>query len=119
MSREQWLKFLDLFSRSHEGWIASVEVSGPDGHKAIEVDQRPFSGISLDEKRPHNDRIDVAFGSDDNGNHVLHEVPKVTRLALVSEGSDDLMLQSADGTITILRLLQQRTYTQPRGGKAA
>ena len=41
----KWMSFLDSFSRQHEGWLASIEVSTPGG-KLTEVVDRRLRGVS-------------------------------------------------------------------------
>ena len=41
------MSFLDGFSRQHEGWLASIEVSTPGG-KLTEVVNRRLRGVSID-----------------------------------------------------------------------
>ena len=45
--REQWLSFLDSFSRQHMHWMATIEATTPEGTVAI-VEERSFQGISVD-----------------------------------------------------------------------
>lgn len=59
--REQWVRFFDDFSRSHEGWIVDLEVVGSDIGDQEEASGLPLVGISADLKAREN-RIEIIAG---------------------------------------------------------
>ena len=59
--REEWIGFLNDFSKKHEGWIVVLEVLGPDIGDQEETDDLPLVGISADVKDGEN-RILITTG---------------------------------------------------------
>ena len=48
---KRWRSFFKAFSRSHEGWLATLEVFEPSSGTEVVVVNRPLEGISLDGTR--------------------------------------------------------------------
>ena len=102
--REQWVTFLDSFSRQHEGWLVNVEVvtDGLGVHK--EMRDKRLIGVSADLKSRGSNAISVIAGdrSDDHLNHIINGA---TRIALeeTEEGAHKgLRIDAADGETTLL-----------------
>lgn len=99
----KWMSFLDGFSRQHEGWLASIEVSLPSG-KLTEVVDRGLRGVSID----HSDgkrRLYVAVGDapDECLTHVV-DTPTQIRFKRTRTGAHrGLDIVSADGSTTRVR----------------
>jgi hypothetical protein len=106
IAKSEWESFFNDFSKSHEGWIATVEVTGAQGEPEVEVKERPFSGASYDEPGTGETRIFVALADDDPSAHIEHSVINPSRVA-VSEGGDEIRIESADGSVTLVRLVRE------------
>jgi hypothetical protein len=102
--RSEWNSFLDSFSRRHEGWLATLEVMGPDIGAQREARDLPLEGITAttdDESRA----IAISLGKSPE-EHVTHAVTKPTRVWLeeTPEGAAAaLEIESADDVKTLLR----------------
>ena len=73
---EEWIAFLDSFSRQHEGWLASVSVTR--GSETLsEVKDCQVKGISADHV-DERDRIYISIGR--NGEHLTHPVTNPMRV---------------------------------------
>jgi hypothetical protein len=102
--KNEWLNFFDIFSRQHEGWLATLEIAGSDVGDQIEAQQYWFSGISFDPKGTGRDSIDIELGADPN-RHVNHLVARPASVALMLSDAgahEGLNIESEDGTKTIL-----------------
>ena len=102
--REQWVTFLDSFSRQHEGWLVNVEVvtNGLGVHK--EIREKRLIGVSADLKSRDSNAISVIAG-DRSDDHVNHIINGATRIALeeTEEGAHKgLRIDAADGETTLL-----------------
>lgn len=101
--REQWITFLNDFSKQHENWIITVEVIGSDIGDQEEVSGLPLVGISADLKAGEN-RIEIIAGGRpdahvtriiNNPSRVWHKQPK----GVADEAID---VESDDGTKTLV-----------------
>jgi|SRR5215813_5155012 len=101
--RERWIKFLDEFSKEHQGWIATVEVIGPDIGDQEEAAGLPLVGMSADLKDREN-RIEVTVGGRPDA-HLTHTIdnPQTVELKPAEEaGHEAIEVKSDDGTITLV-----------------
>ena len=107
--RDEWCTELDAFSRQHEGWIVSVEVSGSDGKRQTEAHDVPLIGVSCD--APATDRVDIMVGTHPQ-NHVTHVVEPVdVALETTDVGAErGLRIRAADGSTTTVEF---RTPMRP------
>jgi hypothetical protein len=48
LSRETWVDRLNAFTMAHEGWMASLEVFGPETVQQPAVVNLPLIGVSAD-----------------------------------------------------------------------
>ena len=48
--RGEWVKYLDGFSRRHEGWLVTVEVLGAEIGAQVEAQELPLEGITAELK---------------------------------------------------------------------
>ena len=78
IARADWPRFLDGFSRSHEGWLVTVETA----EAGIAAHDLPLEGISTD--RGGAIVIDVGGRPD---RHLTHTIDRPSRL-VVEESSD-------------------------------
>jgi len=102
--REQWMTFLDSFSRQHERWRVNVEVvtDGLGAHR--EVREKRLIGVSADLKSRDSSTISIIAG-DRSDDHVNHIINGPTRVALeeTEEGAHKgLRIEAADGETTLL-----------------
>jgi hypothetical protein len=102
--REQWMTFLDSFSRQHEGWLVNVEVvtDGLGAHR--ELREKRLIGVSADLKSHDSSTISIIAG-DRSDDHVNHIINGPTRVALeeTEEGAHKgLRIEAADGETTLL-----------------
>ena len=102
--REQWMTFLDSFSRQHERWRVNVEVvtDGLGAHR--EVREKRLIGVSADLKSRDSSTISIIAGdrSDDHVNHIINGPTRVA-LEQTEEGAHKgLRIEAADGETTLL-----------------
>ena len=97
--KESWIEFFDDFSKSHQGWVARVEVLGPLGAQ-VEVEQRPLDGISAD--RGGKD-IAIAFGPSEAPLEHFVTKPSHVRIEQDSEAAA-VQIESSEGDTTIVSL---------------
>jgi hypothetical protein len=98
--RDQWREELDTFSRQHEGWIVSVEITDPDGQCRTEARDLPLQGVSTDSPRSDGVAIIVGQSPDD---HVTHEVSQPVAIAIdeTDAGAERaLCIRARDGSTT-------------------
>ena len=48
--RDEWVKYLDGFSRRHEGWPVTVEVLGAEVGAQVEAQELPLRGANREQK---------------------------------------------------------------------
>lgn len=102
--RKEWVRFFDRFSGQHERWLARVEVIGEDVGAQLEAKDLPLRGISADLK-DREDTISITLGEKPD-NLITHSIQAAShvRLKQTEEGADEaLQIESADGTMTLLR----------------
>jgi hypothetical protein len=103
--RETWVRRLNEFTASHEGWLVSIDLLGPEIGAQPGVDKLPFLGVSAD-RLDHDGTvaISVARSATEHFTHVIHAVTRI----YVEQDNDGaaaaLLIESADGSTTILRL---------------
>jgi len=104
ISRDEWVRVLDDFSKRHEGWIVTMEVVGATIGDQEEATGLPLVGIGADVK-DNESRIAVMLGGRPEA-HVTRiiEVPKRVWLERADEPAHDAVaVESEDGTTTIVR----------------
>lgn len=103
--RNEWRTFFDTFSRQHEGWLATIEVLGPDVGAQEEAHELPLVGVSLSSGGREAEAISIDVGTTphDHVSHVIEEPAKIW-LEQTDDGADVAMaIEDRDGTKTILR----------------
>ena len=101
--RDQWIPWLDAFSKRHEGWIVELEVVGPQLGDQEEANALPLVGIGADVKSGES-RIEISLGGRPDA-HLTRIIERPTRVW--AEESDEpvheaIAVESADGTKTLL-----------------
>ena len=103
--RAEWNRFLDTFSRQHEGWLATLEIFGGDIGAQEAAHELPLEGISAASTDDEPQSIAISLGKAP-GDHLTHTITRPTRLWLeqTSEGANAaLEIESADKVKTLLR----------------
>ncbi len=103
--RDEWVSFLDRFSKQHEGWLVTLEVFAPDIGAQQEATEIPLGGISLASSSREPETIAISVGQEP-GDHVTHTVtgPERVWLEQTSEGANAaLEIESRNETKTLLR----------------
>lgn len=100
----QWPSFARRFSSEHDGWSASLQLRQQDGGVEMAVDDRPFRGVTL-ENRDGRETLILTFG-DDADEHLAHIVESPSDIAFfdVENGQCSLIIGNADGTGCVLAL---------------
>jgi hypothetical protein len=103
--REDWAKFLEDFSSSHDLWTATVAVLGSDGDHDVEIRERPLEGIEVSHA-PTGD-IRIMLGRAEEGglgeSELTHSVIRPVKLNVQITGHVTLWIHAADGTVTVIR----------------
>ncbi len=109
--RDQWVRFLDGFSRQHEGWIASVQVTGDGAKNKPEARDLPFQGVSADLKHGDDDTVEIMLGNPRSQviSHNLSGVKHIVDLKDDQGADSGLEVDSRDGKA----VLQFRSPARP------
>ena len=105
IQRDEWKTFLDTFSRQHEGWLATLEVLGPDIGAQQAAGDLPLEGITATSKDSAVESIAISLGKSPE-DHITHTITEPTRVWLeqTSLGANAaLEIESADEVKTLLR----------------
>ena len=105
--RRQWPKFLNDFSRDHNGWFVSLEVRRSVIGNQLAAASKPLLGVS-----PDGDAISISVGTRPD-TYIDHRVTDAEHIWLEqNDEKNDVALQidSSDGTKTLLRF---RTTMNP------
>jgi hypothetical protein len=103
--REEWSNFFDVFSRQHEGWLATLEIFGPEVGAQEEAHELPLEGISLASGGNEADAIAINLGKTAE-DHVTHTITKPEHVWLeqTSGGANAaLEIESEDQNKALLR----------------
>ncbi len=102
--RAKWLRFLDEFSRAHEGWLVTIEERDPRGLPRELARDVPLSGISAELHGDEAHEIAVIAGPRDA--EWTHQIADPARLWInrTPEGAQEgIETESAGGIRTIIR----------------
>lgn len=105
ISRHEWPSFFDSFSHVHQGWLATLEILGPDIGAQVAERELAFEGITAESDELESNTITIMSGGkvDD---HVTHTITRPTTVSLeqTAEGADAaLAIKSEDGVTALLR----------------
>lgn len=105
INRSEWPSFFNSFSRAHEGWLATLEILGPDIGAQIEEHELAFEGITDESNESQGNTIMIMTGGkvDD---HVTHTINRPTAVSLeqTDDGADAaLAIKSEDGVTALLK----------------
>jgi len=104
---DNWLTYLNDFSRRNVGRTARVEVLSENLGVQGEVEKLPLQGITLDKGGSLNSSLEIMLGGGGavDMRHSRHTVPQVRRIVAKfgSDAREDaLEIESEDGVRTIL-----------------
>ena len=105
--KNEWPKFLDNFSRKHEGWTVTLEIYGTELGAQVEGRELALAGIVDEWDEIHGNRIVIMFGEKPD-DHITHSIGRPTEVSLEQTvgGADvALAIKSADGVTALLRFL--------------
>ena len=98
--RNEWTSFFDGFNQQHEGWLATLEVFGPEVGAQEEARDLLFQGVSLASSgnEPETIAISLVRSPEDHLNHTivkpahvwLEEDARLENAALEIESADDI-----------------------------
>ena len=103
--REEWVEFLDGFSRQHEGWLVTLEVLGEEIGAQVEAEELRLEGVTADLKGGGAGVISIILGKG-GAERVTHNVTQPThvRVEQTGDGADlALQIESGSGVTTLLR----------------
>src|SRR5467141_3584815 len=72
---EDWPNFFDVFSRQHEGWLATLEIFAPDVGAQEEAHELPLEGISIASGDNEAGAVAISLGKTPE-DHVTHTITK-------------------------------------------
>ena len=102
---DQWIQYIDRFSRDHVGCSVTIQVldrqAGPQ-HIAVDL---PLEGISFNTKGTRPASIEISAG-DRPDRHVSHliDLPLHIREAQEPNGDIDVQIEPATGPVTLLHV---------------
>ena len=103
--KNEWQEFFDMFSRQHEGWLATLEIFGSEIGAQVEERGLAFKGIVDEWDEVHGNEIQIMLGAKPD-DHITHSIRNPTTVSLeqTDEGADAaLAIKSADGVMALLR----------------
>jgi hypothetical protein len=103
--RQEWNNFFDSFSRQHEGWLATLEIFGPEIGAQEEAHELPLEGVSIASGTNEPEAIAISIGKSPEA-HLSHTIVKPAHVWLeqTDEGANAaLEIESEDETKTLLR----------------
>src|SRR5213083_524812 len=103
--REEWNSFFDSFSRQHEGWLATLEVLGPEIGAQEEAHELPLEGVSISSGTNEAETIAITIGKTPE-DHISHTILKPAHVWLeqTQDGADAVLeIESEDDSKTLLR----------------
>jgi len=102
--REEWLQFLDEFSRAHAGWLVTVEERDPERGLRELAREVPLSGISAEVSAGLARGITIIAGPRDGEWTHRIDAPIRLRVNRTPEGADEgIEAESAGGSSTRVR----------------
>jgi Family of unknown function (DUF5335) len=104
VTRNEWNSFFNIFSKQHEGWLATLEVFGDEIGAQTEAVELPFEGISLNSE-DKTESLVINFGKP-SADHVSHTVERPSHVWLreTDEGAhDSLEIEEEGNQKTLLR----------------
>jgi hypothetical protein len=103
ISHDQWLSFLDSFSRQHQRWLVTIEIITAMG-RVIVAEQRPLSGVTIDHAgKDQRAYVQVGDTPQNRITHTIHNPVRVRFLRSKNGGHAGLEIASSDSRTTVIR----------------
>lgn len=105
ISHDHWSRFLDNFSKQHQGEDAQVEVTGTDsGGSQRLVRRMPLVGVTYSNKdRP--DLIEIILEQAPDGANLTHVIERPAHVWHEADGGQfRLQIEASDGSTTLLQV---------------
>ena len=114
LPKDQWIPFLAGFTRRNRGAHGRLEVLDGEAGDVVEVEGKPFEGVSADVKDGEH-TIWVSFGGAGSSQltHGIHEASALYMLEPSDESGEILCAEAADGSKTILSLSKTGDFALP------
>jgi hypothetical protein len=114
IERDQWVRFLERFTRENRGARASMEVLASDVGEPVDTGDRPFDRVAADVKDGEN-VVWITLGStaDDHLTRSVHNVTVIRALPLTDQQGAVLEIEADDGGKTVLELSQPDPFALP------
>ena len=103
--RKEWQSFFEVFSKQHEGWLATLEVLDSNIGAQEEAHELPLEGLSVDSGSDDSQTIVISLGrtADDHVSHTIAN-PEHVWLEQTEEGANAaLEIESSDESKSLLR----------------
>lgn len=116
IEQNQWITFLDDFTRENRGSHARLEILGPEVGSQVEAEDRPLNGLSADTKDGEHS-VSISFGSsaEDHFEHGIQNVTAIRLLPVRGESGPTLEVVSRDETRAVLELSRPDAFALPVG----
>jgi hypothetical protein len=103
--RQEWKGFLEGYSREHQEALTTVEVFGAELGDQTEARDLPLVELSLAEAGSEAGSLEIMLGKRPDA-HLTHNVvsPQHLFVRTGEGGEEDLEIQAADGTRTLIRI---------------
>ena len=105
--KDEWPKFIDNFSRKHEGWLVTLEMIGAEFGAQVQERELTLQGIVHEWDEIQGNQIVIMIG-EKRDDHITHRIGSPTQVSLEqTDGEADvaLAIKSADGVMALLRFL--------------
>jgi hypothetical protein len=106
LPRSDWHAALESLTKSHQGDVATIEVTSLDFGDQFEAERLPLAFLEYD---PHDDEASVGVGGRDGRfpvvlRHAIEHPQRILVEMSASDGLTALEIVSADGTTTTVTL---------------
>ncbi|MDB6112903.1 MAG: hypothetical protein JWR69_4653 [Pedosphaera sp.] len=98
--RSRWVRFFDAFSKDHDGWPTSVEVTPKGKGKQVEARKLPLQGVTVDLKPQDKDTTSIILDMQPNV-HLTHTVPETIQV-IFREDQQELEIASSSGDKAVI-----------------
>jgi hypothetical protein len=107
ISREEWPRFLDIFSKGREGWLVSIEILDTEIGDQLEAERMKLRGITFEDKGSEPPAVLIMVDRP-TGDHMTQQIlnPKAIRLErseLASGTFEAMQVETEGGTTTLVR----------------
>jgi hypothetical protein len=112
IEHDAWKGFFDNFSRTHEGWLITVELLAEHLGDQLEIENMPLRAISIEENGANRLEISVADSEERERTHVI-DSPSHVWLKQAEAGADEVLeIETADAT-TLVHLRSSMQASAP------